>query len=83
MSIQQRGMETIKLDCRGLRCPMPIVKLGMAVRQLEDGTEVEVEATDPAFEPDLHAWARKTGHTVVHFDHGGDVQRALVRTRRA
>lgn len=75
-------MSVIKLDCRGLRCPMPIVKLGMAARQLDSGVEIEVEATDPAFEPDLHAWARKTGHTIVSFE-GGDVQRACVRTRHA
>lgn len=73
----------MKLDCRGLRCPMPIVKLGMAVRQLAPDSEVEVEATDPAFEPDLQAWARKTGHTLVSVDSAGDVQRAVVRTRSA
>ena len=61
---------------------MPIVKLGMAVRQMEPGTEIEVEATDAAFAPDLEAWARKTGHIVVEFA-GGDVQRAIVRTRNA
>ena len=59
---------------------MPIVKLGMAVRQLAAGTEIEVEATDPAFEPDLQAWARKTGHTIVTFT-AGEIQRAVVRTR--
>lgn len=61
---------------------MPIVRLGMAVRKMDAGTEVTIEATDPAFEPDLQAWAKKTGHTVVEFT-GGDVQRAIVRTRSA
>lgn len=61
---------------------MPIVKLGMTARQLAPGTEIEVEATDPAFEPDLLAWAKKTGHAVLQFE-GGEVQRAVVRTRDA
>lgn len=65
------------LDCTGLRCPMPIVKLGVAIRQAPPGTRIEVSATDPAFEPDLEAWARKTGHAVLEF-HRGDVQRAIV-----
>lgn len=56
---------------------MPIVKLGLAVRQAEAGERVEIEATDPAFEPDLAAWARKTGHRIVEFA-GGEVQRAVV-----
>lgn len=57
---------------------MPIVKLGLAIRQVEVGGCLEIEATDAAFHPDLQAWARKTGHEIVQFQ-AGDVQRALVR----
>lgn len=67
----------LTLDCTGLRCPMPIVRLGLAIRQAAAGTRIEVSATDPAFEPDLDAWARKTGHLVIAFQRG-DVQRAIV-----
>lgn len=66
-----------EIDCKGLRCPMPIVKLGTAIRQLQTGEQLRVEATDPAFGPDLAAWARKTGHRVVKFEDGA-VQRAVV-----
>lgn len=66
------------LDCTGLRCPMPIVKLGLAIRQVASGALVEVRADDVAFEPDLRAWARQTGHAIVEFD-GGAVARAVVR----
>lgn len=65
------------LDCTGLRCPMPIVKLGVAIRQAAPGTRIEIHATDPAFEPDLDAWARKTGHAVLEFERGA-IQRAVV-----
>jgi tRNA 2-thiouridine synthesizing protein A len=65
------------LDCTGLRCPMPIVKLGLAIRPLPAGARVEVRADDAAFEPDLRAWARQTGHAIVEFD-AGAVTRALV-----
>lgn len=66
------------LDCTGLRCPMPIVKLGLAIRQLPSGAQVEVRADDVAFEPDLRAWARQTGHAVVTFE-AGPVARAVVQ----
>lgn len=56
---------------------MPIVKVGMAIRSLQPGDRLTVEATDPAFEPDLEAWARKTGHRILEFEKGS-VQRAVV-----
>jgi len=69
---------TASLDCRGLRCPMPIVKLGLAIRQAPSGALVEVRADDVAFEPDLRAWARQTGHAIVTFE-AGPVARAVVQ----
>lgn len=66
------------LDCRHLQCPMPIVRLSMAVRDMEPGEEVVVEATDPAFEMDVRAWAEMTGHSIERFEQG-DVQRACIR----
>ena len=72
-----KGHVEMHLDCKGLRCPMPIVKIGMAIRGIEPGSRLTVEATDPAFEPDLAAWSRKTGHRVIEFAQG-QVQRAVV-----
>ena len=66
------------LDCRELQCPMPIVKLSLAVTDLEPGEEIVVEATDPAFEADVHAWSEMTGHVIERFDRG-EVQRASIR----
>lgn len=66
-----------ELDCKGLRCPMPIVRIGLAIRQLAIGEQLAVEANDPAFQPDLAAWTRKTGHKLVHFE-PGPPQRALI-----
>jgi len=53
------------LDLSGLRCPVPIVKLNAAIRELAPGAGLEVRATDPAFELDIQAWCRRTGHTLV------------------
>ena len=65
------------MDCKGLRCPIPIVQLGKAVRAMPEGTRVRVEANDPAFRADLEAWARRGGHTVVEFKEGA-LQTAVV-----
>ena len=59
MSDQQR------LDVKGLRCPMPIVKIAKAMKEMVVGQTLEVVATDPVFRPDLEAWCRKTGQHLV------------------
>ena len=53
---------TRQLNCRDLKCPMPIVQLAMAMR---DGDTVAIEATDPAFLVDVRAWSRMTGNPIA------------------
>jgi tRNA 2-thiouridine synthesizing protein A len=67
----------ISLDCKGIRCPMPIVKLSLAIKKLQAGDRVRIEATDAAFEADLIAWTRQLGHRLIEF-RPGEVQEALV-----
>lgn len=55
----------LSLDCKGMRCPMPTVKIAQIVKQLEVGEEVEAVATDPEVMLDIPAWARTTGNEVV------------------
>ena len=55
----------LSLDFKGLLCPMPVVKIAMAVKQLNIGEEVEAVATDPGVMADIPAWARTTGNEVV------------------
>lgn len=51
------------VDARGLRCPLPVIRLAAAALELPDGALVEVLATDPAAVHDVPAWARMRGHT--------------------
>ena len=66
------------LNCRELLCPMPIVHLATAVEELASGDVLVVEATDPAFELDVQAWAEMTGHELIRFE-SSDVHRAHIR----
>lgn len=68
------------LDCRAKQCPMPIVELSIAVRDMQPGDSVVVEATDLAFELDVRAWAEMTGHTLEELEIG-EVFRATIRVR--
>jgi tRNA 2-thiouridine synthesizing protein A len=50
----------MELDCRGMRCPLPIINLAKAIKVDE---EIILLSDDPATLPDLTAWARMTGNT--------------------
>lgn len=50
------------LDCKGLACPMPIVKTKKAIDQLDAGQVIEVQATDKGSLADIQGWAKNTGH---------------------
>lgn len=60
--------EEVTVDARGLRCPMPVIRLARAVRGLPEGVIVTVLATDPAARHDVPAWARMRGHAVCDVD---------------
>lgn len=71
-------MEEKELDCKGLRCPMPIVKIGKEIKNLEVGEVLKVEATDPAFQIDIEAWARQTNNLIVSFE-DGEVKKVSIK----
>lgn len=70
------------LDCTGLLCPLPIIKLSKAVKGIQVGEVVEMLATDPGSVPDVQAFQNQTGHEVLASDKQGDVYRFLVRRTR-
>lgn len=69
------------LDCKGLNCPMPIVKISRAIKPLAVGDRLVVEASDPSFRADVEAWVKKMGHTLVEVTEASGVQRAIVEKK--
>jgi tRNA 2-thiouridine synthesizing protein A len=53
------------VNARGLRCPLPVIRLAAAARGLAPGARLTVWSTDPAARLDVPSWARMRGHTVV------------------
>jgi tRNA 2-thiouridine synthesizing protein A len=54
-----------ELDCRGQRCPAPVIALARRVVELPVGAVVRVLADDPAAATDIPAWCRLRGHEFV------------------
>jgi tRNA 2-thiouridine synthesizing protein A len=53
------------LDCRGLVCPMPLVKTRQALMVVEPGATLCVLATDPASVEDFRSFCEATGHKLL------------------
>ena len=70
------------VDCRGLFCPMPIVRTREAIRDLAIGQTLEMLSDDPASDADMRSWARRTGHDLLGVSKHGPVYRFLVRKTR-
>lgn len=53
------------VDARGLRCPLPVIRLARLVRDDPSVGHITVLATDPAAAHDIPAWCRMRGHRYV------------------
>ncbi|HNR35429.1 MAG TPA: DsrE/DsrF/DrsH-like family protein [Candidatus Hydrogenedentes bacterium] len=52
------------LDCTGMQCPGPLLRVKEAVSKLAAGQEIEVVASDPGFAADVPSWCKRTGNTL-------------------
>ena len=68
-SIAGGAVEVLKadkvLDCRGLLCPLPVVRIAEGIRTIEVGQTLELLTTDKGSKADIAAWGKQTGQAVL------------------
>lgn len=55
----------VNLDCTGMSCPGPLLKLKSTIDALSPGAQLVVTATDPGFAADLKAFVNSRGLTLL------------------
>ena len=55
----------VVLDCRGMKCPRPIVEMAKRMRKMQPGQVLELYANDPVAKADVPAWCDTTGNEFV------------------
>jgi len=55
----------VDLDCTGLLCPLPVIKLAKTLPTIAVGDTVTVLADDPAAATDIPAWCRMRSQDLV------------------
>jgi peroxiredoxin family protein/TusA-related sulfurtransferase/rhodanese-related sulfurtransferase len=69
----------IRLDCSGMQCPGPIMKVYETMQTMSSGQTLEVSASDPGFVKDIAAWCRRTGNTLSSTGRRDGAYTALVQ----
>lgn len=70
----------LELDCRGKRCPLPVIELARHVEDVAVGEVLAVVSDDVAARADVPAWCRMRGQEYAGEDAADDgVPRYLVR----
>lgn len=69
---------TTFVDARGLKCPLPVLKVEKLLAQLPTGAELVALATDPMAKVDIPLFCQRNGHTCT-LDVEGEVLRFTVR----
>lgn len=64
-SVGRSSGEPAVLDCRGQRCPLPVIALARRLPELPVGAVLRVLADDPAADTDIRAWCRLRGQEFV------------------
>ena len=55
----------LELDCRQLKCPMPVIKTRKTIESLDSGDIIKMISTDPGSINDIRAWSRRTGNPLL------------------
>ncbi|WMT89147.1 sulfurtransferase TusA family protein [Pelagibacterium sp. H642] len=65
MNFDYEARRALLLDARGLKCPLPVLKLEKALANAPAGAQVTVLATDPVAKIDIPLFCRQQGHAVA------------------
>ncbi len=53
------------IDCCGLQCPGPIMRISQEIDAINDGEAITILSTDPGFASDIGPWCASTGNRLI------------------
>lgn len=67
------------VDARGLKCPLPVLKLEKRLDQVPAGTHLKVLATDPIAKVDIPLFCLQQGHQCATRTEGDLLRFSIVK----
>lgn len=71
--------DTEIIDCRGLKCPLPVLKMEKRLSQLAAGASFIVLATDPMAKIDIPLYCKQNGHECTVSTEADTMRFAIVK----
>jgi tRNA 2-thiouridine synthesizing protein A len=82
LPLRELAQGSWELDCRGMLCPVPVIKAGRALRRVAVGDELLILADDPGAAADLEDWAAANRQQWLGAQIEGDDSASRVRRIR-
>ncbi len=62
---QSASNSPVLVNAKGLKCPMPVIKLQQQVRKGQAGEQIKIACTDPGAEKDIGSWVKVNKHQLI------------------
>jgi tRNA 2-thiouridine synthesizing protein A len=59
------ALDIMRIDCTGMRCPQPVLKLAVETAETAAGTVVEIIGDCPNFEKDVRTFCERRKKTLL------------------
>lgn len=73
----------VELDCRGMQCPQPIIKLAKMMRDLPPNMSVRVLADDESFPMDVRSWVKGVDMELLSLENQNGIFEAMIGSKLA
>lgn len=73
----------VTLNCKGMNCPLPVLKTKKAMDGLKPGEVLSVEVTDAGSKSDIPALLKRTGNELVEIKESDGVFTFVIRKPQA
>jgi tRNA 2-thiouridine synthesizing protein A len=71
----------LEFDARGLKCPMPVIKVRKILQSLKPGEIILVLADDPGAKRDFPAFCAQTGDEIIKSEEENGVLKFYIKKR--
>ncbi len=69
----------VTMDLKGLKCPLPVVKVSQQVKKMQVGQVLVAETTDPGAHADFPAWAKTSGNEIINIVKEGEISKFYIK----